>query len=163
MISKARMQICKCPLAMAQAMSSWHIIPLLKLRRYSVHLYEEGMSGAAHCQILNFPFTSFILSLLTQVSLAQKIDDSNAVTGGINLKTGVQDYKWLQKRPGTTIETTLCVNPTSSLKELFDLSGKKVSINWKDAGSAGTWSATAQFPLDDFKATKVSIAHMWDI
>ena len=48
-----------------------------------------------------------------------------------------------------------------SLKSTF-FPGDKVSMEWTDQGSGGSWSTTADVPLDSSKNTKVSFNRDWD-
>jgi hypothetical protein len=38
----------------------------------------------------------------------------------------------------------------------------KVSLEWTDNGSSGSWTTTAEVPLEDRSNTKISFARDWN-
>lgn len=83
-----------------------------------------------------------------ELSVARKIDENNIVNPSIRLRSGKLTYGFLRKWEGGSVSGRL-------------FPGEKVSVQWKDQGSAGSWVTTADVPLDKPNETKVSFSREW--
>jgi len=83
------------------------------------------------------------------LSVTSSIDSKNEISPSISLKSGDVSYGYTRKWDG------------GSLASKF-FPGDKVAMEWTDNGSSGTWTTTAEMPLDDRSNTKISFARDWD-
>jgi hypothetical protein len=81
--------------------------------------------------------------------ITKDIDDNHSVSPSINLKTGKMAVGVTRKWNGGSVTGTFHPND-------------KVALQWKDNGAAGTWTTTADVPLDGSKP-KVGFAHKWNV
>jgi hypothetical protein len=82
------------------------------------------------------------------LSVTKSLDDNNEITPSVALKSGSLAYAWKRKWAGGSLETKLTP-------------GEKVDVEWKDEGAGGVWTTSAEFPLENTAAAKVSIARDW--
>ncbi|KAJ1442706.1 hypothetical protein B484DRAFT_389913 [Ochromonadaceae sp. CCMP2298] len=82
------------------------------------------------------------------LSVTKSLDDNNDVTPSVGLKSGSLAYAWTRKWTGGSVKTKLTP-------------GEKVDVEWKDEGAGGVWTTSAEFPLEDSAAAKVSISRDW--
>jgi len=83
------------------------------------------------------------------LSVSRRIDDNNEVEPSISLKTGEISYGWKRKWDG------------GSLRSKF-FPGDKVEVEWNDQGAGGSWTTTAEMPINNLDQTKVSFSRDWD-
>jgi hypothetical protein len=96
---------------------------------------------------VNFKYDTEERDPLLEVSRA--LDDKNEITPSIRLRSGEISYGYKRKWHGGSL-----------LSRYFP--GDKVSFEWKDEGASGTWTTTADVPLADASATKVSFSREWN-
>lgn len=83
------------------------------------------------------------------LSVQRSLDSNNEFNPSVSLKSGEVSYGYKRKWDGGSVSSTL-------------FPGDKVELEWTDKGSGGTWSTTAEVPLNDKANTKVSFARDWD-
>lgn len=81
--------------------------------------------------------------------ITKEIDDAHSVSPSINLSTGKMAVGVTRKWTGGSLTGTFHPND-------------KVALEWKDNGAAGTWTTSADVPLDGSKP-KVGFAHKWTV
>lgn len=83
------------------------------------------------------------------LSVTRGIDERNEVSPSVSLKNGDVSYGYTRKWDGGSLKSKL-------------FPGDKVEVEWTDNGSKGTWTTTAEVPLDNRANTKVSFGRDWD-
>mmetsp|Transcript_841 Transcript_841/g.491 ORF Transcript_841/g.491 Transcript_841/m.491 type:complete len:261 (+) Transcript_841:74-856(+) len=83
-----------------------------------------------------------------ELSVTRNIDDNNSVSPSIRLRSGKMTYGFARNWRGGSVAGRL--HP-----------GDKVTLEWRDDGAAGSWVTTADVPLANTKATKVSFTREW--
>jgi len=83
------------------------------------------------------------------LSVNRAIDDNNEFNPSVSLKSGEVTYGYTRKWEGGSLASKL-------------FPGDKVELEWTDKGSGGSWSTTAEVPLDNKANTKISFARDWD-
>lgn len=82
------------------------------------------------------------------LSIARSIDAHNEVSPSVSLKTGDISYGYTRKWVGGSLSSRL-------------FPGDRVQMAWRDEGASGTWTTTADVPLADKSATKISFSRDW--
>jgi hypothetical protein len=82
------------------------------------------------------------------LSVSRALDDSNEVSPSIDLCSGDMSYSYKRKWAGGSLKGKL-------------FPGDKLEVEWKDEGSHGTWTTSAEVPISDTANTKVSVSHEW--
>ena len=70
------------------------------------------------------------------MSVTRCIDAKNEVSPSVSLKNGDVAYGYTRKWEGGALKSKL-------------FPGEKVEVEWTDNGSQGTWTTTAEVPLDN--------------
>lgn len=83
------------------------------------------------------------------LSVTRCIDAKNEVSPSVSLKNGDVAYGYTRKWEGGALKSKL-------------FPGEKVEVEWTDNGSQGTWTTTAEVPLDNRANTKVSFGRDWN-
>jgi|LakWasMet20_HOW5_FD_contig_51_131422_length_957_multi_2_in_0_out_0_1 hypothetical protein len=83
-----------------------------------------------------------------ELSVSRNIDASNSIHPSIRLRSGKMTYGFTRSWEGGSVTGKL--HP-----------GEKVAVQWRDHGAAGTWVTSADVPLGNTKATKVSFTREW--
>jgi hypothetical protein len=83
------------------------------------------------------------------LAVTRSLDENNEVTPSICLRTGDMSYSYKRKWEGGSLQGKL-------------FPGDKLEVEWKDVGSHGTWTTTADVPIKDTANTKVSVSHEWN-
>ncbi|MBX9767865.1 MAG: hypothetical protein K2X47_11385 [Bdellovibrionales bacterium] len=83
------------------------------------------------------------------LEVSRALDEKNEITPSIRLRSGEIAYGYKRKWQGGSL-----------LSRYFP--GDKVSFEWKDEGASGAWTTTADVPLADASATKVSFSREWN-
>jgi hypothetical protein len=83
------------------------------------------------------------------LSVSRALDMKNEISPSIKLRSGEISYGYKRKWVGGSLFTKY-------------FPGDKVTIDWKDEGASGTWTTTAEVPLADTTATKVSFSREWN-
>eukprot|EP01033_Poteriospumella_lacustris_P003135 gene3135-2308_t len=83
-----------------------------------------------------------------ELTVSRNIDDSNSIHPSIRLRSGKMTYGFTRHWEGGSVTGKL--HP-----------GEKVSVAWRDHGAAGSWVTSADVPLGNTKATKVSFTREW--
>lgn len=83
------------------------------------------------------------------VQIARDLDDKNTVSPSVSLKTGDISYGFTRKWDGGSLKSRL-------------FPGDKVELEWVDKGTSGSWTTSAEVPLENKANTKVSFARDWD-
>lgn len=84
------------------------------------------------------------------MTVSHKLDSNNAVQPSLSLKDGKVKYGWTRKWEGGSLESTL-------------YPGDKVTLEWDDDSSNGVWKTKATVPINDMKASKVSVSRDWKV
>jgi hypothetical protein len=83
------------------------------------------------------------------LSVNRALDDNNEFKPSVSLKSGQVTYGYKRKWDGGSVDSKL-------------FPGDRVELEWTDKGSGGSWSTTAEIPLDDKSNTKISFGRDWD-
>lgn len=83
------------------------------------------------------------------LAVSRSLDDKNEISPAIKLRTGEISYGYKRKWQGGSLFTKY-------------FPGEKVTMEWKDEGASGVWTTTAEVPLADTSATKVSFSREWN-
>lgn len=83
-----------------------------------------------------------------ELSVTRNIDEHNSLHPSIRLRSGKMTYGFTRQWEGGSVTGKL--HP-----------GEKVNLQWKDHGAAGSWVTSADVPLANTKATKVSFTREW--
>ena len=83
------------------------------------------------------------------LEVSHDLDSSNTVSPSISLTSGDVTYGWTRKWNGGSLKSTY--HP-----------GDKASFKWTDEGTSGTWSTTADVPLENTGNTKVTFSRDWN-
>jgi hypothetical protein len=83
------------------------------------------------------------------LSVNRAINANNEFSPSVSLKSGDVTYGYTRKWDGGSLASKL-------------FPGDRVELEWTDKGSGGSWSTTANVPLDNKANTKVSFSRDWD-
>lgn len=87
------------------------------------------------------------------LSVSRAIDAQNTIIPSIAMKTGKLAYAWKRNWLGGSLLTRL--HPTGT--------NKRVELEWRDDGASGTWTTSAEFPLDSPSSkARISISRDWN-
>jgi hypothetical protein len=84
------------------------------------------------------------------LSLTQKIDDANEISPSFSFKDKSANYKWTHKLGSGKVASTL-------------FPGDKVLVDWTDNAAEGAWVLSSEIPLEDRKASKISVKRDWTL
>lgn len=82
------------------------------------------------------------------LEVAKPIDADNTIIPSIS-QSGAIKVGWLRKWTGGSVKTTFYPDD-------------KVELEWKDQGVNGVWTTTAEVPLKNHQASKVSFSRDWN-
>lgn len=116
--------------------------------------YDIASKKACGSALLDVEGTAVEVSYDTEdkdprLVVSRSLDDQNEVSPSIRLRSGEMSFGYKRKWTGGSL-----------LSRYFP--GNKVSFEWKDVGASGTWTTTADVPLADTSATKVTFSREWD-
>jgi hypothetical protein len=83
------------------------------------------------------------------LSVEKPIDENNSVIPCVSCKTGAINLGYLRRWAGGSLRSTFYPKD-------------KVILEWKDQGTNGVWTTTADVPLDDTANTKISFSRDWN-
>jgi hypothetical protein len=81
--------------------------------------------------------------------VTRALDERNDISPSIKLRSGEISYGYRRKWNGGSLFSKY-------------YPGDRLSFEWKDQGASGTWTTTAEVPLADTTATKVSFSRDWN-
>jgi len=83
------------------------------------------------------------------LSVTRNIDSKNEISPSVSLKNGDVTYGYTRKWQGGSLKSKL-------------FPGEKVQLEWTDEGAKGSWTTSAEVPLDNKANTKVSFGRDWN-
>lgn len=85
------------------------------------------------------------------VAVTRTLNENEEVSPSVNLKTGDISYGYKRKWAG------------GSLKGKLFPATQRLEVEWNDEGSRGTWTTSANVPVNDLSGAKVSVKHHWKL